>query len=202
MPLGVYETETAKWLQEAIDEGVVFFDIGANFGYFTLLGGRLVGRGRCIAFEPIPDNGEVIRQHLANNELTNISLEQTALSDRTGLAEFVLEDNSATSHLAEYEITHGASSRKSAIKVNTMRLDDYCSRNKIFPNVIKLDVEGAEVLVLKGAQAVLTSARPSLIISTHSESLKNEVIGLLEGYRYTVTQLPNFEHELSCIPMS
>ena len=77
MPLGLYEQETATWIIESLKRGGTFIDIGANAGYFTLIGSKSVGRdGRVFLFEPIPKNINMIKKHLQLNKIENVTVKE------------------------------------------------------------------------------------------------------------------------------
>jgi FkbM family methyltransferase len=197
MPLGLYEAETASWLSQQVKPGTIFFDVGANAGYFTLLGSRCVGpSGKVFAFEPVPDNVEVLERQLRINDFHNAEVCPLALTNRGGTVEFVLEGNNANSHLSEVEITHGISAPRDSFEVQAATMDQWIRTNSTAPDVVKVDVEGAEMHVLEGARETLASVRPLWLISTHSSSLCDEVRRTLENADYQVEPLAGFSHEL------
>jgi FkbM family methyltransferase len=198
MPLGMYEKETSAWLKSQLREGMTFIDIGANAGYFTLLGSSCVSK--VIAFEPIPQNISQIQKHLLANNINNVVLENMAISDTTGQVSFVIEENNANSHLSEIYIQHADTKPLQTININSVRLDDYVKCNLLTPNVIKIDVEGAEIKVLNGARETFIKYKPVCIISTHSKQLCDECISFFADNGYEVDRLKGFEHELLCFP--
>lgn len=144
----VYDKDTP------IEPGMTVVDAGGHIGAFALYAGRKVGpKGRVLVFEPSPDNLALLNQNLALNKLPQIELFPVALAEQTGEADLFLADpgteNPATNTLFASE------GRKSA-KVPLAKLDDLAAKaglNKI--DLLKVDVEGAELRVLKGAQDVL-----------------------------------------------
>ena len=203
MPLGVYEAETAQWISDALQPGMCFFDVGANAGYFTLLGSRCVTTtGRVEAFEPVPDNIDVVQRQIALNDLNNVHLRNVALAAETGTAEFVVERVNANSHLGSVQLTHAREDATDRLSVQTQTMDEFVQSHGCAPDVIKIDVEGAEMHVLNGATETLREARPLLLVSTHSASLKEECRALLEASGYRVSTLATFEHELVAEPVT
>ncbi len=203
MPLGQYETQTANWIQSQLEPGMCFYDIGGNAGYFSLLGSREVGAsGTVQVFEPVPVNVEVINHQIENNSITNIKLHNLALSDTDGHTTFAVESNNANSHLANVEIVHATSAPSSLVEVRTATIDSLIQSSLPKPDIIKIDVEGAEVLVLEGAKATLRKYKPNLLVSTHSAILCSEVKTLLSEIGYHVSTLQGFEHELIATPNS
>jgi FkbM family methyltransferase len=203
MPLGNYETETATWLQNTIEHGSTFVDIGANAGYFVLLGSKLVGRdGEVWAFEPSPEFNEMIHENVTANDLSNVRIQRVALSNEVGTAEFVIETTGANSHFASTKIGHAESRPTDVIEVETETLDNLVQRGELIPDVVKIDVEGAEVQVLEGMVKTMRGCGPSVIVSCHSDVLEHQCRAVFERCDYRVNNLSGFEHELIGHPSS
>jgi len=199
MPLGIYEKETTHWLMKTINSGDVFFDVGANAGYFSLLGSKCVGEaGKVISFEPIASNCNTIQGHLVANQVNNVVVETLAVSKDTGKCSFQIENNNANSHMESVALNHQVSDPMSIIEVDSISLDDYITSHGIVPNVIKVDVEGAEKLVLDGATELLKAFDCYWIISTHSHDLYKECEYIMKKNGYEVESLFGFHHELIC----
>lgn len=201
MPLGQYESQTAGWVQSQLRPDSCFYDIGANAGYFTILGSAAVGPAGVVqAFEPVPVNVEVLRRQISENSLSNVTLHDLALSNENGTIDFAVEGNNANSHIADVKITHAVSKPSSIVAVQTATMDSLVANGLREPDTIKIDVEGAEMLVLQGAEETLKSSRPTLLISTHSAQLYKDVVVFLRGLDYSVSSLPGFEHEVIALP--
>ena len=167
--VGQYERPTSLLIRSLLDTGSTFLDIGANLGYFTLLAAKHVGPGgRVIAFEPLPSAHSRLRQNVSLNEFNNCQLHRVALSNRRGTAPFFKgpEHHSGLSSLRPLESFHGVSS----IKVE--RLDDVVSASTAV-DLVKIDVEGAEVKVIQGMQNLLAAQRPELIVEVTEEFLES-----------------------------
>lgn len=199
MPLGLYEKETTDWLISTINPGDILFDVGSNAGYFSLLGSKCVGEvGKVISFEPIPSNGKTIEAHLFANKIDNVVVEYFAVSNDTKKCKFQIENNNANSHMESIPLKHQISHPKSTIEVSSISLDDYIALHKIVPNVIKVDVEGAERLVLDGSTKLLRDIDADWIISTHSSDLYESCSNLMKKNGFEIKSLPGFSHELIC----
>jgi FkbM family methyltransferase len=183
--LGHYEYEKQSIFQEAIGQGSTVFDIGANVGFYTLLSSVLVGpEGKVFAFEPIPENLLYLRRHVELNHLTNVSIIEAAVSDHTGFTKF----NQGRTR------SQGYISPEGNLLVRTVCLDElYFKGEIIVPDVMKIDVEGSELLVLKGAKSILQHYHPLIFLSTHGEYVHRQCIELLESIGYT---LKNIEGKL------
>lgn len=149
-------------VRRLVQPGDTALDIGANFGLITLLLARLVGpRGFVHAFEPNPIVSDVLKETLAYNNLTNIRLHRVALGQACG---------EMTLHVPKGNFGAGSLVRKKGgandvHAVSIMPLDEVVAREGITKiALIKIDVEGFELEVLKGAQRVLSELRPDAIL--------------------------------------
>lgn len=178
--LGKMEPEQTAAMAEAIRPGGVFFDIGANVGYYTILASRLVGsNGKVVAFEPAPRNIEFLRHHVELNAAANVVLKTCAVSNAKGPVRFSLGPDSAMGHIGE----------EGELEVETTTLDEVVSELGMTPNVMKIDVEGAEKEVFLGAARTLEKAKPAIFLSTHSDELRTWCLEHLRGLGYTVKPL-------------
>jgi len=181
------EVEQAKRLASLLRPGQVFFDVGANVGFYSLLGSRLVeGHGQVFAFEPMPRNIMFLCRHVDLNHARNVTIFPLACADRIMTELFYFGANNALGHLAE---DNRRQQNDRAILVSTTTLDAAVERLGISPDVIKIDVEGAEMRVLKGAKDVLTRVRPSLLLSVHSAQLREACLTYLDGFNYRLEPL-------------
>ena len=138
---------------------MVVFDIGAQAGYHTLLASISAGpNGRVYAFEPESRNLGYIRAHVALHNLTNVTVIDAAVSDITGVARFDPGPSCVAGHLSE----------QGSLSVRCVTLDDEVFSGRLpMPDLIKLDVEGAELRVLEGATGILRQRMPELVLDTH-----------------------------------
>jgi FkbM family methyltransferase len=187
--LGIYELHLQEAIADKLREGNVFYDIGANNGFISLFGAKMMGeRGQVYAFEPLPNNFEQLRKVVRDNKLSNCEPIQRAVSNSVGTAELYLEDDVAT---ATPSLTNKGGGGK-GLSVHTTTLDAFVSEHR-WPNLIKLDVEGAEALVLQGALTVLSSDKaPTWIIEVHSLECDSAVNELLGSHNYHVKDLGSF----------
>jgi len=171
--LGTYELKMQQQMEALVRPGSVFCDIGAQAGFYTLLASRLTGeKGRVFAFEPSPRNIHNLRRHLEINWIENVTLFEAAVSDRPGEAWFDLGNNSSTGSLSD----------SGSLCVPLVSLDHLLEEGQILPpDFLKMDVEGAELQVLKGARKTLTTARPTLFLATHSDQLHRDCLSFLES---------------------
>jgi FkbM family methyltransferase len=185
---GDAEPEVQEALAELIEPGQTVYDVGANIGFFTILCSRLVGpQGKVYAFEPIPENVVTLRHNIALNRLTNVVVVERALSASTGTAEMFVSPWSAFHSLN----VDGASKRENhgpdggEITVETITLDEFVLQQGIsVPDLVKLDVEGAELLVLEGMHETLRTVQPLLLVEVHDT--KDDYSEFVDSIDYSV----------------
>jgi len=147
---GYSEPETARFVMRFLKPGMTFLDIGAHIGEYSLLAGRSVGpTGRVDAFEPQPAIFEFLSLNVTNSKLSNISLHNQAIADRTGVVQMSLHSDPAKSSIGALP------SPADIITVPAITLDELLHTAGVSPNLIKVDAEGAERLILKGAESLL-----------------------------------------------
>lgn len=179
--LGTYEHAKRLAFEQTITPGSVVFDIGSNVGFYALLASVLVGeKGKVYAFEPLPRNVRFLREHVRLNHADNVTIFEAAVSDREGTAAFDDRQGPFMGHVA-------ADGR---LQVATVCLDEMIAQKLLpLPDFVKIDVEGAEVLVLTGARSVLEKARPVLFVATHSPELHRQCCEMLRDSGYRLSAL-------------
>ena len=162
--LGTYEQEQTALFLSHIQPGDVVLDIGAACGYYTLLASKLVGKaGRIVSFEPDPKNAAYLRRHVSANHLSQAMVLQMALSDNSGQARFGGGSGTGTGRLCD----------EGAYDVTVRRLDDIASQLQLAPTHLKIDVEGAELSVLRGGEQTIRRHQPMIFLSTHPGIVKS-----------------------------
>lgn len=154
---GVYEPFVTETFKRIVKKNAVVLDVGANIGYYTLIAAKLVAEnGRVFAFEPEPGNFSLLEKNVKLNGYKNIVLERKAVSNRTGKANLFLRDKAGQHSICQPSMSH--------VEVETVSLDDYFRDFEREINLVKIDVEGAEPLVLQGMSELLTKYRRLKII--------------------------------------
>jgi FkbM family methyltransferase len=164
------EPQKTRALLEILRPGQIVFDIGANVGYYTLLASKQVGpSGRVFAFEPFVRNISYLQRHVALNGADNVTVIPVACAERSFLAPFVAGADCATGHLkSSVQPDDGRSEF-----VATIAVDEVVRKSGVIPDVLKVDVEGAEEQVLRGAAKTLAMAHPIVLLGVHSQALRS-----------------------------
>ncbi len=159
--LGIYEPDKTQTIFSMLKPAQTFIDVGCNKGDFSLLAAKIIGEGGAVlAFEPEPDNCQWIEKSIKLNNYENIKLFQLALGDKNEDAQLYLGEKSGWHSL----ISNSGNAQKSAIEVKKRTLDsilDDAGTTRV--NMIKIDVEGAEMEVLQGASTMFDN-NPELIV--------------------------------------
>lgn len=150
---GSSEPEVARTIQKLLEPGMVFIDVGAHIGEYSLLASPLVGSlGSVHAFEPNPHVCKFLEMNIRTNKLKNVKLYQLAVSEKKGSTTFQVYDEPSIGSISKLNDPH-TNKTKESIVVSTVRLDNILHDNKV--DLIKVDVEGAELFVMRGAEALL-----------------------------------------------
>jgi FkbM family methyltransferase len=192
--LGSYELPKQLQFTKFIKPGSVVYDLGANVGFYTLLAAVSVGgAGRVFAFEPLPENLAFLHKHLQLNGIENVTVVPSAVTSQVGTARFAPAPGRGMGHLHE----------AGELQVTTVTLDSIV-RTCPPPQLIKIDIEGAELGVLQGASQMLAVHRPIIFLATHGRDLHGECCRLLIRGGYLLHgiggQPPEATDELIAIP--
>jgi FkbM family methyltransferase len=179
--LGSYEFETQRAFAGLVRSGDVVYDLGANVGFYSLLGARLAGdAGVVYSFEPLARNLDYLRKHVALNGVRNCVVIEAAVADFDGEMRFASSGEPTTAHLSD----------GGDVAVRVIRLDSMVESGAIRPpNVMKVDVECSEVKALEGAAGTIDKFRPRILLATHNRELHAECVEFLEQREYRVEML-------------
>lgn len=181
--LGTYELSKRRVLESVVKSESVVFDVGAHVGFYTLLASVLVGgdRGRVVAFEPAQRNLFYLKEHLRLNNVTNATVIEAVVSDRSEEVSFKQEQRNTFI---------GRISSSGNSRVTAVALDDLIRRGQIpIPDYIKIEVEGAEMWALVGARRTLEEDRTTLFLATHGRGVHKECCNLLRSLGYQLEPL-------------
>jgi FkbM family methyltransferase len=201
--LGIYEPETSRFLAAHLRPGDTFWDLGANAGYHTLMGARAVGpTGRVIAVEPDPGTCEILREQLELNGIGNCTIVQAAVSDRPGRTVLIRRASDPRGNALQ-QIDNPAIDNKvgDAVEVPCLTVDELSSLYPA-PRLIKMDIEGAEVLALPGGRRFLSGGkRPErLLVAVHGDAARDFCRGFLRELGYGIEAAPDLDaHSLLAV---
>ena len=167
---GNYEPGLAEAMQKYGRPGTTVLDIGAHFGYFSLILSQCVGaEGRCIAFEALSENAEKISKTVYANTVENIQVENLAISDEDGNVSFEISSNSFMGKLKASAADSQFEFKDRLVSVKAMTLDSYVNCSGLDNiSLIKIDVEGAERKVVRGGNKTILNHKPVLLVEVHS----------------------------------
>jgi len=191
--LGSYEFAKQQQFVRHIRRGDVVYDIGAHVGFYTLLSSQLVGdNGHVVAFEPFPSNIRFLRNHLKLNNIDNVTVVEKAVSDRHGQARFETSESTSMGHLVS------ESNSAPTINVDIVALDQYIKEAQLpLPNVLKVDIEGAEFGFLCGARQLLAGREIKLFLATHGYKVHAQCLEFLQDLGYRIVNLEEKPLDLS-----
>lgn len=195
---GSYDAELFSFLERVDCSEKVFYDIGSHVGYHSLMFAKLCGpAGQVYAFEPNPTNAKRIRQNLSlNPDLGNITVHEIAVSDNSGQMTFLSSSDieggtssggfidGAATLWSRTDYVEKTGYQESTVTTNT--IDSLIAKEGLkAPDILKIDVEGAEALVLKGADHTLSTVKPLIIVEFHSIIATYASMDILVSHHYT-----------------
>ena len=183
-----WEKHVTQWMKELVDEGNSVMIIGAHVGIHALYTAKLVGpKGSVIAFEPWQENYDLLEKNKQKNAFSQLRLEQMAVADTEGIVNMQAGASDGTHHLSV-----GDNAKQGTTEVKSTTIDRYCTMNNINPKLLLVDVEGFEELVLRGAEKLITTQRPILILEHHDVEMpgsKAKVLAILKKHGYKVEEV-------------
>jgi FkbM family methyltransferase len=196
--LGTYEVDLQNAVKSNVREGWVVYDIGANVGYISLVLAKAVGeKGQVIAFEALPTNVDRLYENIHLNGLdSRIMVVPGAVTDESGEVKFLVGPSGAMGKV------NGSAGRKDlyheAIEVSGIALDDFVYKDgNPIPQLIKMDIEGGEVLALKGMTRLISEARPLIFLELHGSEAASVAWEILNSADYTICKM---NEEFTLIP--
>lgn len=180
-------------LRHLVRPGDVVYDAGANLGLYARYLVTCLGAGRVIAFEPVAENRSMLERNLELGGIASkVTLLPFALADEDGSAEFQVDDmQSASGTLSRVTGGEPCLGRRMVglgpltAEVACRSLDSLAAEGELpLPDLVKIDVEGAEALLLRGARRLLGEHRPKLVIELHGAAVAREVLTILEDLGY------------------
>ncbi|MGC2153334.1 MAG: FkbM family methyltransferase [Terriglobales bacterium] len=183
---GEAEQAVQNTLAERLRPGMIFYDLGANLGLFTLLAARLVTTtGKVFSFEPDPKNAADLRRNIQRNGFSNVTVVESGVWSTSGNSSFVAANADSPDHGVGKFVERAPTD--SGTLISCVSLDDFIQTAPP-PDAIKCDIEGAEVEALRGAAKLLQSpSRPWIIMEMHSPALDQAARATLSSCGYQLT---------------
>ncbi|MGH2918607.1 MAG: FkbM family methyltransferase [Solirubrobacteraceae bacterium] len=166
---GNHEPMVTEALRRTLPDGGVFIDVGANTGFTSMLAARIVGsRGTVVAIDPQAECVAAVRAHAALNGFHHVHVIEAAAAGSTGEAQIIVVKDSLWTRLATVG-EHDLEQRRDVVRA--VRLDDLVGSGEApAPDVVKIDVEGAELDVIAGMTDLLRTRRPIVICEMHGKN--------------------------------
>jgi FkbM family methyltransferase len=183
---GTLEPPVQEALRRLLAPGAVFYDIGANVGFFTLLGARLVGpAGRVVAFEPVPACARAVARNIELNGFSHAEIRAEAVGAHGGSGRLLVVGEASWSHLSS---TGRHADVRDEIDVSVVSIDELVADGAIPPpHVLKIDTEGAELQAIEGMRATIGRHRPAIVCELHDTNA--EFCALIDDLGYVATNL-------------
>lgn len=197
MNFRAYESAETEFLKSITQPDWTILDIGANCGWYALTLARQYPTAQIHAFEPIPGTHDLLLRNIRRNGFTNIHAHRQGFSDHEGPLEFLYTPNCSGATSLIHAGQPAAQEALQKISCPSSTLDLFCSRNSLAPQLIKCDVEGAELMVMQGGEATIATHKPVILIELLRKWAEkfgyhpNDVLTLLgrHGYRaYTLEE--------------
>jgi FkbM family methyltransferase len=189
---GCNELETVKIVMSHLSKEAIFFDLGAHIGQYTLVASPLC---RAVhSFEAVPETFDLLRRNVQVNGLANVFANPCAVSDSCG--EVTIFEGDLSSIDRSSLRAPPCSSGKSFVVPSTS-LDAYVTKHQAAPDLIKIDVEGAEIAVLRGASNLLRERHPTLIVEIDEVNQRrfgftaDDLVRELKGFGYSLSRIEN-----------
>jgi FkbM family methyltransferase len=189
---GIREAQYVETVQKIIKEGDVVIDIGANIGYYVMLESKLVGtKGVIYAIEPVPENYDLLNKNIALNGYSNVKTYRLALGNNNGMEQMYVPPERNLSVMTSVSNFQKGEKSVAEIEVKVMTLDEFL-KDKPYPNVIRMDIEGYEYQIVKGMKKVLGTRLPLTILmelhcSNRPFEQSRELLKILKDNGFEIT---------------
>ena len=189
--LGTYELDLQAAIEDVVRPGMVAYDVGANIGYISLLLAKAVGESGVVkAFEPLPHNLDRLHRNLELNPIgANVEVVEAAVVEREGMVRFLVGPSDGMGK-AEGSNGRGEYPSDHFIEVCGLILDNYVyDLHNPVPQVLKMDIEGGEVLALAGMRRLLLEAPPLILLELHGRTAAEKTWHFLSGANYQICEM-------------
>ncbi len=197
----IHERSVTEMLIKSLDGSKCFVDIGTNLGWYTCLACTHMPNGTIYGFEMDDLTFSLLKKNIAINNCNNVEVHNMAVSDSAGEVSYEREINRPN---PSFSMNTSATDKSSGrfVSINSIALDDFLESKELNPDVVKIDVEGAEMLVLKGMIQTIKQFKPTLFLEIHPQNILNfktstsEIISFLLENNYNVFEIDDMRsHE-------
>lgn len=199
---GIHEKKVTELLIANLQGKKSFLDIGTNLGWYTCIAACHLKNGVVYGFEMDDLNYGLLQKNLQANRATNTVAFHAAVSHEDGEVSYKRSGSKPSSF---FQMDHANGSGSHMITVKAIRMDSFFDQTRVPPDVVKIDVEGAEFSVLQGMSRILREHRPVLFLEIHPLYLRSfgsstqELLTFLDQHGYEVRQIEEMrddDHEL------
>jgi len=174
-----YEQSSFEFFKKYAKQGSTILDIGAHIGLYSVFFSKLT-KGKVYSFEPTPSTVKVLRKTIEINNCKNVSIIEAAISEKPGTATFYSSDTDVSTANSLVNVDLGEKiKRAGAYQVKVESIDQFRKNNNLVIDILKIDAEGVELDVLKGARETFLQDRPIAILGLHPFAYQNKA-GMLE----------------------
>lgn len=191
-----YEGAITQILAERMAKSRCFVDVGAHVGYYTCIASKIMRNGTVFAFEMDEDNLALLNQNIILNQCENVIVVQAAVTNVAGEVKYIKDTSKASSGFGLSVDQVRDQKYGTLVTVEGLVLDEYFeTRPTTIPDLVKIDVEGAELQVLEGMKNLLDTVKPELFIEVHPEKILafnttvDSVVTLLLDAGYVVHEI-------------
>lgn len=190
--LGNYEWEKQEHIRKLARKNMIVYDIGAHVGFYTLMLSKLVqNRGFVYAFEPNLRNLIYLQRHVKMNRLKNVTIIPAAVGNFSGYTHFHFSESSSMGFI---------SNDMKDKTVSIIRIDDYVQQKKIKPpHLLKIDIEGSEEDMLKGASNTIENFKPIILLALHKDDSRIRIIKFLSSLNYKISCINDDPNEIVAV---
>ncbi len=196
---GLIETRVTRLMMDALANARVFADVGANLGWYTCLASAHMPEGTVHAFEMDRVNYGLLQRNVELNGRTNVQMHNMAIASTSGVASYA-RDSSLPRSTLRLDLTGSERPPETTATVRSVSLDDFFADREP-PDVLKIDVEGAEREVLRGMTGLLSEARPLLFLEIHPHRLgafktsTADILSVLREARYDLAAIQDMRNQ-------
>lgn len=192
----IYEAHITDLITHYMKTCKCFVDVGAHLGYYTCIASKLAPQAQIYAFEMDSQNFELLTKNIALNQAQNVDAYQVAVTNSNNEVQYIKETDSPSSGFELSNNPERDSRYGSLVSVKGVSLDAFFRDKLLMPDLVKIDVEGAELQVLEGMRHLLQTANPQIFLEIHPEKILNfnatvaQVLDLLFSAGYEI-----YEHD-------